>query len=114
MPNQKPVRLEPRDFESLGEKLQHLHSTLSPGEARVFEFLLKRAVTAAGNKAPPPLVNKVRSKPHGSKRALVRGGADGRTVLVNRYGQFYVIEPEGPFPTELPAHILGAISISGI
>ena len=115
MPNQKPVRLEPRDFESLGEKLQQLHSTLPPGEARVFEFLLESAVTAAGQKAPPPWSNKVRSKPHGSgKRAIVKGGADDLTILVNRYGKFYVIEPEGPLPTERRADILGALPIRGI
>jgi hypothetical protein len=114
MPNQKPVRLKPRDFQSLGEKLQHLHSTLPPGEARFFEFLLESALAAAGQKPPPPWINThIPSKPHGSKRGIVAGGADGLTILVNRYGKFYVIEPEGPLPTERGADILGAIPIRG-
>ena len=111
----KTVTLKRTDFESLGKKLQQLHSTLPKGEARFFEFLMESAAEAACQKPPPPwIASRFRPKPHGAKTGIVVvGGADGLTVLVGRYGNFTVIEPEGPLPMERKTEILGAIPIRG-
>ena len=40
MADKTRIKVGRRAFESLGQKLEHLHSELSPEEAHIFEFLM--------------------------------------------------------------------------
>ena len=105
------VQVTPKAFEALGQKLERLHSTLSSDEANIFEFLMESAAAGAGQWPPPSRIHpKFRYKPRGAK-ALVAGGADGLTILINAHGKITVVPPEGPLPTDRSA--LGAIPIQG-
>jgi len=104
------VKVTRKELESLGRKLEKLHSTLSSGEAAAFEFLVESAVAAAGFAPPPPWITpRFRYKPRGAKM-LVAGGADGLTILINSHGKITVVPPIGPLPTERFG-ALGAIPI---
>ena len=110
------VKLNTADFESLGQKLERLHSSLSTPERQVFEFLLESAADAAGQSPPPPwMKSRFRFKPRHPRGAkmLVAGGSDGLTILITRSGKIVVVPPEGPLPTDRDADVLGAIPING-
>ena len=107
------IKVKPREFESLGKKLERLFSTLPPGEAAVFSFLMEAVAIGAGQ-APPPswITPRFRYKPRGAK-ALVVGGSDGLTILINSHGKITVVPPIGPLPMDRHTDALGAIPIQG-
>jgi hypothetical protein len=112
MTNEKRVKVDGRDFESLGLKLQRLHSTLSTNEAYIFEYLMEEAAAGAGQWPQPPWIKpRLKYKPRGA-RMLVAGGADGLTILINSHGKITVVPPQGPLPTDR-GDALGAIPIRG-
>ncbi|HYM13909.1 MAG TPA: hypothetical protein VEU62_24435 [Bryobacterales bacterium] len=105
------VKVARADFEKLGQKLERLYSTLSSGEAHVFEFLMEGAAAGAGQWPPPAWITpRFRYKPRGAQM-LVAGGADGLTILINSHGKITVVPPIGPLPFDRHADALGAIPI---
>lgn len=113
MVNEQNIKVTAEDFQSLGQKLEALHSTLSEGEAHVFGFLMESASAGAGQiPAPAWITPYFKYKPRGA-RQLVTGGADGLTVLLTGRGKLIVVKPEGPLPVERPADVLAAIPIRG-
>jgi hypothetical protein len=107
------IKVKPGEFESLGKKLERLFANLSPGEAEVFSFLMEAVAIGAGQ-APPPawITPHFRYKPRGAK-ALVVGGSDGLTILINAHGKITIVPPIGPLPMDRHTDVLGAIPIQG-
>ena len=72
------------------------------------------AVAAGARQAPPPswITPRFRYKPRGAK-ALVAGGADGLTILINSHGKITVVPPIGPLPMDRHTDVLAAIPIRG-
>ena len=111
MANESQIQLDKSDFSGLGKKLEALHASLPPAEQALFEYLMEAAAAGAGQAPPPPWMHpKFKYKPRGAK-ALVVGGSDGLTVLINSHGQITVVHPEGPLPTDRTS--AGAIPFQG-
>jgi hypothetical protein len=107
------IKVSAKDFESLGQKLEQLHASLSPAEAHVFEFFIENAAAAAGQFPPPPWFRPhFRYKPRGGA-GLVAGGVDGFTILIKSNGKIIVVPPIGPLSLDRSG-LLAAIPISGV
>lgn len=115
MPQKTKVKVAPADFQSLGKKLQRLHSSLSSGEAHVFESLIGTLAPGANKLRQHGWFHIPRSWGVGHNvPTLVAGGSDGLTILVYKNGKVVVIGPEGPMPEGPWLTGLGAIiPISG-
>jgi hypothetical protein len=107
------VMVNPHDFDSLGEKLQKLHASLTPNEANIFEWLMEAAGAGAGQAPPPPWLQAphFKYKPRGAKM-LVVGGSDGLTILISGRGHVTKVPPEGPLPTDRGGYV-GALVVNG-
>ena len=113
MANELNIKVAAEDFQSLGKKLEALHSTLPDAEAHIFEFLMESASAGAGQiPAPSWITPHFKYRPRGGSH-LVAGGPDGLTVVLTGRGRLIVVKPEGPLPVERHADVLAAIPIRG-
>lgn len=111
--NEQDIKVAAEDFQSLGQKLEALYSTLSEGEAHVFGCLMESAASGAGQIPPPAWITPhFKYKPRGGAH-LIAGGADGLTVLLTGRGKLIVVKPGDPLPEGRHTDVLGAIPIRG-
>lgn len=116
MPGKTKIKVASADFTSLGKKLQNLHTTLSSGEAKIFESFMGILGVGANHIPPHKWFHIPKSWGVGHNvPTLVAGGNDGLTILVYKNGKVVVIGPEGPLPDgPWGTGLTAAISTQGI